>query len=128
MLALTKRRRTEMVEVTVGRERGQKFIGPREKVKPLLRLLSDRGFTLVNTKEAIPWRQVFASEIEKYGEPGMVLKGLRGREGLTQAQLARKLGIAHYNLSKMENGSRPISKKMAVKLAKILKTDYRVFL
>jgi transcriptional regulator with XRE-family HTH domain len=48
--------------------------------------------------------------------------------GVSQSELARRLGIPQSNLSKMESGSRPIGKKMAARLAKVLKTDYRVFL
>ena len=128
MSAVTKKHRTEMIEVSIGGEQGRRFIGPRGKMKPILRLLNHGGFVPLDSEHSVPWRKAFTSEIEKYGEPALALKGLRLREGWTQAQLAHKLAIAHYNLSKMENGTRPISKKMALKLAKILKTDYRVFL
>lgn len=128
MSALTKRRPTETVEVTIGGAQGQRFVGPREKVKPILRLLGQGGFTPLRHEDTVPWRTAFKSEIEQYGEPAMTLRGVRLREGLTQAVLAKKLGIAHYNLSKMENGYRPISKKMALRLAKVLRTDYHLFL
>jgi len=128
MSAVTKKHRTDMIEVSIGGEQGRRFVGPRAKVKPLLRLLNDGGFVPLDTEHSAPWRKVFTAEIEKYGEPAMALKGLRLREGWTQAQLAHKLAIAHYNISKMENGTRPIGKKMAMRLAKVLGTDYRVFL
>lgn len=60
--------------------------------------------------------------------PGSAIRGLRLREGLTQEQLARLLGIKRTNLSEMENGKRPIGKNMAKRLAQVLKTDYKVFL
>jgi len=66
--------------------------------------------------------------VAKYGEPGLALRGARAKAELTQEALAKKLGIPQYEISKMENEKRPISKKMARRLAKILKTDYRVFL
>jgi len=59
---------------------------------------------------------------------GSAIRGLRLREGLTQEQLARRLGIKRTNLSEMENGKRPIGKNMAKRLAQVLKTDYKVFL
>jgi transcriptional regulator with XRE-family HTH domain len=59
---------------------------------------------------------------------GSARRGLRLREGLTQEQLARLLGIKRPNLSEMENGKRPMGKNMAKRLAQVLKTDYTVFL
>ena len=60
--------------------------------------------------------------------PGSAMRGLRLREGLTQEQLSRLLGIKRPNLSEMENGKRPIGKNMAKRLAQVLKTDYKVLL
>jgi DNA-binding XRE family transcriptional regulator len=59
---------------------------------------------------------------------GSAIKGLRLRENLTQEQLAQMIGVKRNNLSEMENGKRPIGKKMARRLAEALKTDYKVFL
>ncbi len=60
--------------------------------------------------------------------PMDVLKGARYREGLTQAQLAAKVGVKATNISEMERGKRPIGKEMAKRLAKVLNTQYQVFL
>ena len=59
---------------------------------------------------------------------GSAIRGLRLREGLTQEQLAQLLGVKRPNLSEMENGKRPIGKKMAKRSAQILKTEYTVFI
>ena len=59
---------------------------------------------------------------------GHALRGLRSREGLTQKQLAEIIGAKPSNISEMENGKRPIGKEMAKRLAKALRTDYKVFL
>lgn len=75
-----------------------------------------------------PWREVMKDEIAKYGESGLAIRGARSRDGMSQKELAEKLEIAQYNLSKMENGERPIGKNMAMKLAKIFNSDYRIFL
>lgn len=61
-------------------------------------------------------------------EWAIALRGLRNREGLTQAALGELLGIAQTNISKMELGKRPIGKTTAKHLANLFKTDYRIFL
>ncbi|MCK9378276.1 MAG: helix-turn-helix domain-containing protein [Syntrophobacterales bacterium] len=73
--------------------------------------------------ESVPLKQVFPDLLQ-----GSAIRGLRLREGLTQEQLARLLGVKRTNLSEMENGKRPIGKNMAKRLAQVLKTDYKVFL
>jgi transcriptional regulator with XRE-family HTH domain len=59
---------------------------------------------------------------------GVAIRGGRGKEGLTQKQLAELTGIAQHHISEMENGKRPIGKETAKKLAAALNIDYRVFL
>ena len=59
---------------------------------------------------------------------GHALRGLRLRENLTQKQLAEMIGGKPSHISEMENGKRPIGKKIAKRLAKALRTDYKIFL
>lgn len=61
-------------------------------------------------------------------EWSVMLRGLRNREGLTQAELGDILNIEQTNISKMELGKRPIGKTIAKKLAEQFHTDYRLFL
>ena len=56
------------------------------------------------------------------------LRGLRSREGLTQKQLAEMIGARPTHISEMENGKRPIGKGMAKRLAKVLRTEHKIFL
>lgn len=58
----------------------------------------------------------------------VILRGLRNREGFTQAQLGELTGIAQTNISQMERGVRAIGKQLAKRFAEFFKTDYRVFL
>lgn len=60
--------------------------------------------------------------------PGTNLRGLRYREDLTQAALAKLSGIPRNHISEMENGKRPIGRQTARKLAEVLNTDPRMFL
>lgn len=59
---------------------------------------------------------------------GVSIRGGRGKEGLTQKQLAEMTGIAQHHISEMENGKRVIGKETAKKFAMALNLDYRVFL
>lgn len=81
-----------------------------------------------NENDAIDWRSAFGDLIEKFSEAGAALRGFRLREGMTQTQLALNIGCEQANISKMEQGKRPIGKSMAKKFAAFFKTDYRVFL
>ena len=128
MLAREKRRRTEgqiKVWIQDGKEK-KNFIFPKSLRGKLLTILKNVDGS--GADESVPADEVFKDLYAKYTKPGVALRGGRGKEGLTQEQLAEKLGIEQGDLSKLENGKRPISRKMARKLAEILKMDYRAFL
>jgi ribosome-binding protein aMBF1 (putative translation factor) len=81
------------------------------------------------TSEEDDGRKYTVDEVFPEGiRPMDVLKGARYREGLTQAQLASKVGIKATHISEMERGKRPIGKEMAKRLAKALNARYKVFL
>ncbi|MDP2362642.1 MAG: helix-turn-helix transcriptional regulator [Ignavibacteria bacterium] len=71
---------------------------------------------------------LFSDLTQKSGEPGVLLKGLRYREGLSQIEFAKKLNIAQTNLSAIENGRRPIGKELAKRISELFGVDYRIFL
>jgi DNA-binding XRE family transcriptional regulator len=71
---------------------------------------------------------LFSDLTQKSGEPGVLLKGLRYREGLSQIEFAKKLNISQTNLSAMENGRRAIGKELSKRIADLFGVDYRVFL
>ena len=51
-------------------------------------------------------------------KPGDYLRFFRQDNNLSQSELSRKLGrLSREDLSKMENGRRPISRRMALRLA-----------
>lgn len=60
--------------------------------------------------------------------PAMCLRGLRTREGLTQAELAKKLGVKQHHISEMENGKRPVGPEMARRLEEVFGTSRKAFL
>jgi transcriptional regulator with XRE-family HTH domain len=58
----------------------------------------------------------------------VALRGARGKEDLTQKELAQKKGIPQSHISSMKNGRMTIGKERAKRLATVLRVDYRIFL
>ena len=67
-------------------------------------------------------------EMEARRTPAKTLRVMRTAAGLTQKELADRLGMAKSNLCALEKGSRPISELMASKIAKALGTSMEMFL
>ncbi|MEA3417743.1 MAG: helix-turn-helix transcriptional regulator [Thermodesulfobacteriota bacterium] len=80
-------------------------------------------YSIQDNEDLLTWEEAFP----ELG-PGDVLKGARDREGLTQTELAAKIGVKPHHISEMENGKRSIGKDIARRLAKALNTGYKVFL
>jgi ribosome-binding protein aMBF1 (putative translation factor) len=76
----------------------------------------------------VAWEVLAKDRIEKYKKSGLVLRGMRYREGLSQKKLAEASGITQNEISNIENGRRTVGKKVAEKLAKVLNFDYRMLL
>ena len=99
---------------------------PEKEIEDFRAFILSRGGT-IESKEpeniSIPWKCAFSN-----AHPGLALHGLRIREGLTQKEMAKKLGIAQSNISAMEKGTRLIGKAMAKKIVEVFGGDYRVFL
>ena len=121
MPALTKKRPTEEVLVRV------RITLPLEKWPETRRTLREMEIQVEEEDELLPWREAFPG-LEDQAMPGLYLKAARHNAGLTQAALAERTGVAQHHLSEMENGKRPIGKKMARTLAEALKIDYRYLL
>lgn len=76
----------------------------------------------------VAWEVLAKERIEKYRKSGLVLRGMRYREGLSQKRLAEASGITQNEISNIENGKRTVGKKVAEKLAKVLNFDYQMLL
>lgn len=83
---------------------------------------------LVRPKDFIPAEEVFAELDARYTKPGVMLQGVRAREGLTQAEFAEMIGVTQSNLSSMENGRRPIGKKIAKRIEAMFDVHFSYFL
>lgn len=78
--------------------------------------------------DSVDWREVVKDSISKYKQAGMVLRGARFRESMSQKELAKRSGVSQDNISRIENGKRVVGEKVAKKLAKPLKINYRLLL
>lgn len=80
------------------------------------------------TSDKINSDALFSEINKKYTKPGALLKGIRYREGLTQAQIAKKLNMTQSDISQMENGIRRIGREVAKRIEGLFHFDYREFL
>ena len=71
---------------------------------------------------------VSADEVFPNANPAMMLRGLRGKEDITQAELAERLGISQNMVSDMESGKRNISVNMAKRIGETFHVPYKLFL
>src|SRR5262245_17469891 len=58
---------------------------------------------------------------------GAKVRGLRRREGLTQVQLAERLGISTSYLNLIEHNRRPLSAQLLIKIAQLFNVDLQSF-
>ncbi|MFH1739293.1 MAG: helix-turn-helix transcriptional regulator [bacterium] len=112
MLALVKRPHTEL---SLRGEHAEEVLTWIRKKYEVSVLSAD------TTEDSIPVRDTaFWRELEK-NRVGNLLAGARLKAGMTQAQLARKIGIRQSMVSEYERGRRPITQLMAKRLSKALK-------
>lgn len=74
-------------------------------------------------EEVVSLKDIFPDK-----HPGMVLKGFRQRDNMTQQQLADLLKTRQSRVCDLESGARAISKSMAERLAKVFNISYKAFL
>ncbi len=78
--------------------------------------------------EPVKWDDTdLAKEIRQQMTPGESVYLNRDMRGMTQAELAEKLGVAKTVVSDIEKGRRSISRKMAVKLGQVFGSDPSAF-
>jgi DNA-binding XRE family transcriptional regulator len=82
----------------------------------------------VRAVDGIPADEVFNKLDAQFSKAGVVLKGLRLREGLNQVEFAEMIDVTQGDLSKMERAIRPIGKTLAKRISKVFSVNYRNFL
>ncbi|EKD81790.1 MAG: hypothetical protein ACD_39C01639G0002 [uncultured bacterium] len=98
------------------------FQVPADKLEDIKRIVACLGGQETDSSTE-DWRDSFPER-----HPGVVLRGLRTRDNLTQSLLAKRTGMLQSHISEMEHGSRPIGKTIAKKFAQVFNTDYKIFL
>lgn len=78
-------------------------------------------------KETVSIEEALGDFYKDTGKAAMLLRGFRKRDGLTQIQLAKKIGTTQSAIAEMENGQRKIGLKMAKKIGAFFETDYKKF-
>jgi len=114
------------VEVTIHGKTESKFMIPRAISLKISKLLAP--YEITDDEDSVPADEVFKHLDDKYGEVGANIRGCRARDGMTQADLAKKLGISIKDVYNMEYSRLKIDKKMAQKLAEIFRTKSKMFL
>jgi DNA-binding XRE family transcriptional regulator len=114
-------------KILIGERSPKEFHVPSNKVKGLLILLNDyRVFE--DDEETVSVEQAFLEIAQPAGKSAMLLRGFRKRDGLTQAELARKIKTTQSAIAEMEGGQRKIGLKMAKKIADYFDAEYKDFL
>ena len=115
-------------ELKIDDEESRLYTLPSTTAKAVLKLVKGHEVLGSDGEPLVLIEDVFPDLRGSRKRPAAILRGYRYRDDLSQVDLAKRLGITQADVSNLESGRRPISKKMAEKLAKIFKTSYRVFL
>ena len=117
------------IEVVIhGDDSAMRYMLPRSSVQKLMIQLKQFKVVEAGDEEMVSPEEVFKDIYAKYGVIGATIRGFRLRDEMTQAMLAVKLEVRQSHISEMEHSKRPVGKKLAQKLAKIFRTNYRLFL
>lgn len=96
--------------------------------KKVAKLYIVEAIKAIHCEDTISADALFESLDKQYGKAAALLRGLRARENLSQVEFAERIDVTQSNLSKMENGTRPIGKIIAKRIAKAFDVDDRYFI
>lgn len=127
MSGAVKMRHTE-ITIKQGRETTKFKLSP-EAGRGLVSLLrSLQGKSSDADEGAVPSSEVFPDLKDAEKRVGIVFRGIRLKNNLTQVEVAERLGIDQSDVSKIEKGKRSVGKALAKKIEKEFGIDYRRFL
>ena len=111
-----------LIEITVQHGAKKKmFLVSEQKANAIEILLEDAD-------DYVDAMDVFPDLKDPQKRIGISFRSIRTKTGLTQKQVAEKLGLDQADVSKIEKGTRSIGKALAKKIEKVFKIDYRRFL
>ena len=119
---------TERVTIKIGHGQTEVVMLPRDAANNLLLFIKQCQPALLKKENNIKIGDIEPKMKDPSLRTASILRGARYKENMTQVDLAKKLKITQSDLSKMEHGKRPIGKKLAQRIAEILKIDYRILL
>lgn len=112
----------EVIVKISGKEKRHSYIPP-TAIKYLETFLNK-----YSESENVDWTVVAKDSIATHKQAGMVLRGARFRENMSQKELSKLSGVSQDNISRIENGKRSVGEVVAKKLAKPLKINYLLLL
>jgi len=111
MLALVKK---PHIELSIQGDRAEELVAWIRKKYELSVLSAEDGKGSIPVEETEFWKQMDKNRI------GNLLAGARLKAGLTQGQLAKKLGVRQNMVSDYERGRRSLSPAMAARFSEVL--------
>ncbi len=111
MLALVKK---PHIELSIQGDRVEELVAWIRKKYELSVLSTEDGEDSIPVEKTEFWKQMDRNRV------GNLLAGARLKAGLTQGQLAKKLGIRQNMVSDYERGRRTLSPGMATRFSKVL--------
>jgi DNA-binding XRE family transcriptional regulator len=127
MSVLVKTRLTK-IEISEGKKR-KLYLVPKEVAQGMSVLLE--GFTEKRDQDdegSIDAFDLYPDLKDPVKRAAIVFQGIRTRLGLTQKEMGEKLGLHQTDVSKIEKAERTIGKKLATRIGKTFKIDYKRFL
>lgn len=115
-------RRTETEHLSIG---DCSYLVPYGVMEKLYDILDRENIKPTRRRGRVAAEKLFPDLRDPVKRPANYLKGIRCREGLTQAELAKKVGMKQSHISEMERYKRPIGKAAAKRLADVLNADWR---
>jgi DNA-binding XRE family transcriptional regulator len=120
--------KTRRIEIAIRNGTKRKlFLVSEEKAHAIETLLRDSPATDAGD-ELVDIGEVFPRLNDPEKVPAITFRGIRAKTGLTQKEVADRLGITQAEVSKIEGGKRSIGKALAKKIEREFKIDYRRFL
>ena len=120
--------KTRLIEISI-RDGAKKklFLVPLDKASAIEILIKDAPGG-VDGGDFVDIGEIFPGMRDPEKRRFIIFRSIRTKTGLTQVQLAERLGISQADVSKIERGKRTIGKALAKKIEKEFKIDYRRFL